>query len=89
MFSHLILVTILQIDYIVLFNIKPQTISTVCLLYWRNPVDVAAAGDFVIPPGIVWWARQHESLITIQTERCHNRYIQKAEGACILKFKFL
>lgn len=58
MLSHLILVTILQIDYIVLFNIKPQIVSTVCLLYWREPV--VGAGDFVIPPGIVWWARQHE-----------------------------
>lgn len=53
MLSHLILVTILQIDYIVLFNIKPQIVSTVCLLYWREPV--VGAGDFVIPPGIVWW----------------------------------
>lgn len=71
MLPHLILVTILQIDYIVLFNIKPQIVSTVCLLYWRD--DVAGAGGFVIPPGIVWWARQHEWLIAIQTERCHNR----------------
>ena len=47
MLPHLILVTILQIDYIVLFNIKPQIVSTVCLLY------VAGAGGFVIPPGIV------------------------------------
>ena len=58
MLSHLILLTILQIDYIVLFNIKTQIVYIVCLLYWRDPV--VGTGDFVILPGIVWWARQYE-----------------------------